>query len=330
MAKFVLECPKCEARFNLRKHVPGRRVRCRKCRAIVIIPNEDGTVPEFGDGKRRVDPELRKKLAAIFSVRKLALIAVLLAVALVGGAFILIQQYRTQRKVMAEEEEPGPREITPEIWARMNARVPYPLGAGFEWSYRLEGGGEHKRRVTNTSRGPGGEPQFDLTLTGVGRSRTLMLRVLPDGVYVIYEKIGVQRYDFDPPMLLVPLPLYLDSEWYYKGDYVLEGGAAETWDLKFRCQPTPPVTTVGGTRPAYQVFCSGVRGENQVAESTWYCVGVGVVKFEKILGAERVVGELASFNAAPKPAEIPEDLKPEEPPEDPNGLPPWQSPHEDD
>lgn len=37
-----MECPKCLMQFKLKKYLPGRRVICIRCRAVIEIPEAEG------------------------------------------------------------------------------------------------------------------------------------------------------------------------------------------------------------------------------------------------------------------------------------------------
>src|SRR6188474_1809398 len=106
MTKYLLECPDCEARFDLRKYAPERRVRCENCGAVVVIPYAPGDPAGEKAAPKELPPELRRKVVRALSLRRLTFLAVLLSVAAAGGAAILLQRREARRAAVPKPPEP--------------------------------------------------------------------------------------------------------------------------------------------------------------------------------------------------------------------------------
>ena len=91
MTRYILECPDCEARFDLKAYVPEKRVRCRKCRAILSVPFAPGD-PAGEKAAPELPPELRRKVSGALSLRRLAVLAAVLLVAVFAGLLVLVQR----------------------------------------------------------------------------------------------------------------------------------------------------------------------------------------------------------------------------------------------
>ncbi len=279
MTKYVLECPQCLARFNLRRHVPGRRVRCRKCRTVVMIPDVSGGPPAAeAAAEKPLPPDLRRKLVRALSLPRLALVALLLTASLVGAAVALVRK-RGEMGAAPPGPPPEPPRLTLDRLAAANRLLAFPLGRGFAWEYALEGGGTEERRVVLLSRGLEDEPLADLGITGSLETGRLTFRVSADGVYLLSEVRGEARHRFSPPLRVVPHPLYLGDAWEYRGARLREGGGAEEWDLKFSALDRPEVVDSGmGRQTCFRVEVQGTRGTRRLEETLWYAKGVGLVK----------------------------------------------------
>lgn len=271
MARYVLECPQCDARFNLRRYVANKRVRCRKCRAVVIIPAVEGLAP--APAARELPPEVRRTLARVFSLPRLAAAAGVLVVVFLGGLYLLIR--KSEARAAPEPEPRIDPPLTLEAVEAMRPTMALPLGRGMSWEYALSGGGTEVRRVAHLSRGPEGEPQFDIAVTGSRDPVPQTLRVTRDGVYLLSELRGGLRHTFDPPLRLAPA--FTDDRWTYEGDCHREGGGIEQCRIQFTV--APEVVDCGlGRKLCYRVEMKGDRGYRKVDEVFWFAKGVGVVK----------------------------------------------------
>ncbi len=270
MAKYALECPSCLARFALRKVVPGKRVRCRKCRSVIIIPEPEGPAEP-----KKLDPRLRRKLAGSLSLTRLIVAAALLVLALGAGLFLLI----TGRRPRMEKPEP-PRipKLTLKDMKAVNRRVVFPLGRGYAWDYALSGGGTEQRRVASETSGAEGAPEYGMAITGGTHEGHLMLRVLGDGVYLVCVVTREGRAPFKPPMKLVPYPMYLEDRWSYEGGWDRPGGGFEPWKLDFEVRGVERIACDAGSFVCFRLEVNGERGAQGFSETLWYAIGVGLVK----------------------------------------------------
>ncbi len=276
MAKYVLECPECDSRFELRKYAPEKRVRCRNCDAVVIIPYAPGDAPPVRPASpKALPPELRKKVVRALSIRKLALVAFLLAGAAAGGLVILIQK----REAGPAAPPPPPEErITMQKVVDLNRTLVQPLGAGFSWDYDLSGGGREVRQVVQAGLSPSQDPEYDLVVRGSSLSTRQALRVLADGVYLASEIRSDGRRDYGPPILLIPHPMYSDIPWTQEGEGRRPGAAGEKWKVDCVTTLLEQVETPAGKFPCFRVEMKGIRGGLPVEEVCWYAKGVGLVK----------------------------------------------------
>lgn len=274
MTKYVLECPECEARFELREYAPEKRVRCRKCDTVVEIPYAPGDRPPAKE-KAELRPELRSKVVRALSLRKLGLVAFLLAVAAAGGFYILVKKH--EAGPAAPPAAPEER-ITLQRVTLLNRTLVLPLGAGFSWEYALAGGGTEMRQVVQAGLSPAQEPEYDLVVRGSSLTSRQSLRVLRDGVYLATEIRSDGKREFKPPVLLVPHPMYSDAPWTQSGEEGREGGAREKWKVDCVTTLLEQVETPAGKFPCFRVEMKGVRGGKPVEEIHWYAKGVGLVK----------------------------------------------------
>lgn len=269
--KYALECPGCLARFVLKRVVPGKRVRCRKCRAVIIIPDPGGP-----PSSRELDPRLRRKLVGTLSLARLVAVAVLLVMALGAGLFILFEG-RQALRVKAPAPRPVPK-LTLEDMGAVNRRVVLPLEQGFTWDYALQDGGTEQRRVVSVSTGPVGAPEYDLSVIGGSREGYRVLRVLGDGIYLISEVTPEGRAPFTPPMKLVSFPMYTDDRWSYEGGCARPGEGYEAWKLGFEVHGAERIECKEGSFVCFRLEVDGERGSKRFSETLWYAIGVGLVK----------------------------------------------------
>jgi len=291
MPRYVLECPHCEARFRLKRYVRDERVRCRKCGEIVLVPAVEGGDEE---SPASLDREIRRKLARIYSIRKQAILAFALAAALAGGTILLVREYG-RRGTLVRESESFHKRMTRETWEGMLSQVPFPLAPGMRWVYDVNGEGTESRRVLWAGLGPGGEPQYELRMEREGSTLSLLLRVKENGVWLVSEREKDSLFHFDPLLCVAPLPLYLDSTWEYRGAIRSEDGTVEECEISFRTEGGHAIAA-GQTRSAFVVRETGKRGQRAVDGKCVYCVGVGLVEFEKQHPGGTESGALREFS----------------------------------
>lgn len=278
---YVLECPACAARFDLKKHDPNRRVRCRKCRAFMRVPplpGQEEPKPEVKSAES--PPEALRKLGESPAVRRWLAISCALLVAIAGGTYLLIRRIRSHAAKSEERRVEGPMSLSKLL--QENTRSAFPLAAGYEWEYASPTQTE-SRRVLESSSGPTNEPQFEVGVAHPRGSCRQVIRYSNDGPLLVDETwtSGGKRV-YSPPMLLVPRPLYADSVWSYSGD-ASKDGVGEAWNLEFRGTGLETLTTPLGTWQCFRVQASGTRGSDAVDETTWYAIGIGMVKLRRKL-----------------------------------------------
>jgi len=284
--RFVLECPKCEGKFNLKKYVPDKKVRCRRCRAIVKIPIVDAYLTEdqrrqFADAKP-LAPEMQAKLVKVFSLRRLVGMTALMVVLLAGGLYIFwMKMERPAAPAAAKRKDE--KKITAEWMATHASTFDFPMGRGFEWAYVIgpaDGGTaprQEEHKVIAQSGGPDDPPQFELAIAGPSGARKQMIRIDNAGVFVLAEERGADRFTFEPPLPVMKFPMLPGEVWAYGGQFGRTGGGTEVWDLEFRVT-TEVVESGIGKRECFRVETRGQRGVAKVDETHWYAPGVGLVK----------------------------------------------------
>jgi hypothetical protein len=297
VARYILECPQCLEKAELRRHVPGKRVLCRKCRAVLVVPEAPGQPPVAPWGEPPpLSPELRAKVVKVLSLRRLGMVALVMTLILIGAALALIRK-RESGSAPAPPPEPEPR-MTLARLAETNRLLALPLGKGFTWEYTLSGGGTEVRRVALLSRGLEDEPVADVGITGPVEAVRQTLRAASDGVYLVSETRGEARYSFSPPLRLVPHPLYLEDSWKYRGARVREGGAAEEWALDFQVAARPETVDSGmGRQTCFRVEVKGSRGSRRADDVLWYAKGVGLVKRRILVEARAEEALLMRFDS---------------------------------
>lgn len=272
MSKYVLECPRCEARFELRKYAPDKRVHCRKCRAVVIIPSVPGAATGPAEAGKPLNPRLQEKLTRVFSLRKLALVSLLLAVALAGGFTILIK--KSDLRAPAASKKP-PEKMTLEGLAKANHALAFPLGAGYSWEYELSGGVTETRRVLTVAPGmETEEPEAEFVQPGLRQT----FRVTSDGVYLLSEIGAGGKRTLSKPMLWVPVPMYTDSSWEYEGEALPHGAPPEKWKLAFKVQRLEALDWGAGRKSCFLLHVQGEKAGAKIEEFLWYSNGTGLVK----------------------------------------------------
>jgi hypothetical protein len=285
MTKIVLECPQCSARFNLRRYVPEHRVRCRKCRAIVEIPVVDELLSPQEKAKfaeRTLDPAVQAKVARILSLKKLAILAALISISVVGAGLLLYKRSQLPRVVVEKPDRPKEAFDFAKL-AGQNRVSEYPIGLGWSWTYAV-GPEAEERRIVGQSLGPGGEPQFDLSIGGPDGLVHHLIRMTEQGPLLVEESRGSIKRSYNPPMPIVRTPLMKDATWTYQGELSREGGASEKLDLAFHVSIETldklPIGKVG----TLKVEMTGTRGSEKVQESCWYAIGKGLVQRKVVAG----------------------------------------------
>jgi hypothetical protein len=293
MTKYLLECPDCEARFDLKKYAPERRVRCQNCGAVVVIPFAPGDPAGEKAAPKELPPELRRKIVRVLSLRRLALLAFLLCVAAAGGAAILLQ--RRQARLAGEPKPPEPRVTLKTLPTMLNA-LALPLGRGFSWEYALNGGGTEVREILRAWDGPDGVPEFELGIRGSSQAGALTLRATKAGALLLGAGGALGRTVFDPPLPFVPHPLYTDGAWTQDATGRLDNGAPETWKLAYQGVRVEKIQCPAGTfELCVRVEVKGERGGRKVDETLWFMRGVGLVKRESLVEGRLETAELRKY-----------------------------------
>ena len=288
MTRYILECPRCLARFNLRRYVPDERVRCRKCRAVVIIPYAPGTEPKIDeDPLLKLNPRIQRKINRTHSLKRLGILSGLLVLALGISMVIVVQRRRgAPERRKAEKENPPPAPITLGTMDEANRMLVTPFGRGFSWKYALKTGGTETRRVVLASRSRDNEPEFDVATVGSRDTGLRTYRVRNDGVYLASESRGGEDYQFDPPFRILPHPLHTDDKWTYSGARMIKGGAAEAWRMEYAVSGVEKLDAAGGGKVCFRVVGKGDQGGQEVVETLWYCRGVGLIKRRTVVNGE--------------------------------------------
>ena len=284
MTRYILECPECEARFDLKAYVPEKRVRCRKCRAIMSVPfaPEDPAGASQRPSAPDLPPELRRKVSGALSLRRLGVLAVLLLAAVVAGLVVLIQ--RREARLEAAGKPPEVPALTLETLPELLPTSALPLGKGFLWEYALGGGGTEIREVLRAVSGPDGAPEFELQVRGSSQAGLRTLRVGREGIVLAADSSPAGRLEFDPPLTALPHPLFADSAWTQEGQAKGDDGAVVRWSVRYQAGGTEKVETPAGSFPhAVRITASGVRAGRAVEETLWIQRGTGVVKRKSVV-----------------------------------------------
>jgi hypothetical protein len=288
MPKLILECPACSTRFRLRRYEPEHRVRCRKCQAIVEVP----VVPELLTPEDRakyvekpIDPAMQAKVVKVLSIKKLGILAILLAFA-VAGATALLYKRATAPRIVEKPPKP-PVMFDAKRLAATNPVLEYPMGLGWEWVYAA-GPEAEERRVTAESRGPNGEPQFELQISGYGAGVTRQLiRFMESGAFIVDETRNGARYSYNPPLPVARFPMMGGDTWTYSGEMARDGGSVEKVELLYQISIEKLDKLAIGKLLTLKMEISGMRGQTRVAEKLWFGKGKGIVQRETQL-ADRV------------------------------------------
>ncbi len=290
--EYQLECPACLARFHLKKHVPEKRIRCRKCRKVMIIPPLPGVVVE--KVRHALAPERKEVVTRPLRLRALSLAAPLILLAVGATTFLLMEQVEIRLEEDSTREKKGP--MTFDRLLEENQRSPFPLAIGLGWIYAGEGEVSEERHVISSYPSQDSEPQFEYTLTDPVGSTRMLLRATNEGILLLEEKtITGDQISYDPPLLVVPSPLYMESKWEYNGS-VSRGTQVEKWDLTFAVENAESVITPVGTFSCLRVLSSGFRGKTPVEETVWYSLGTGPVQIRKRIGERMTTFTLQELN----------------------------------
>ena len=252
MSRYLLECPDCGAREELKRYAPERWARCAACGAMMIVPRAPGDGPA---------PPRR-------SLRGTAACAALLTAAALGAALWLA---RAREARLEARDVPVERPLTPRtLPAELHAWA-LPLGRGFSWEYVVSGGGIEVREVLRAWEGPDGAPEFELGVRGGEKSTghiSPRYRVTKEGLRLLAEN----GRELATPPLVLPHPLYGDSVW---------SAASEDRNLACRATAVEKLRVPAGEfGHAVRVEMEGVIGGRCVKETHWYVRGVGLVKRE--------------------------------------------------
>lgn len=301
MPKLVLECPNCDARFNLKKYVADKRVRCRKCRAVMMIPRVDDLLTD--DERRRlagrpIDFETQKKVARLLSLPKLAILALLVALAVPVAGWILWRRHHAPPPPKTPETKPV------EAWdarrlAQTNRVLEFPVGLGWTWTFAV-GDGMQERKALSQSTAPDGSPQFEINIAGPGPTVRQLVRVRSSEAVVIEEWRGGQRARFEPALSFVHFPLYGGDTWTYEGKAVADDGAGEDVRLQFKVAIEVLDALPIGKVAALRVDTVGTRGSRPVDETHWYVKGKGLVQWEWRVDGVATKGMLQHLQQGPR------------------------------
>lgn len=270
----VLECPACEAKFNLKRYVPDKRVRCRRCRAVVVLPAVEGqgltTAPEL-------DPERRARLVRALSIPRLSVMAGVSAAVLVPLCWFAFEAYGKAKQRVRRPDVTVPQgPVRLEELREMNYGLPVPLMRGRNWTYQC-GSDTETHTVVTVAGGDGcTAPEFTVRIRRRSGSTTRTYRLERDGIFWVRREVDGSVQHLDPPLRLVPLPLLTDSVWSAGETRV----GSEIWSLRFEAEGAETVTVPAGTFRCTRVKVSGARGNVPWEERVWYAKGVGVVKRE--------------------------------------------------
>lgn len=259
----VLECPACTAKFNLKRYVAEKRIRCRKCSAIVELPALQGQAAEPAAPPRRAAPLLGWAI----------LTGVSLVILMPLGFFSYVAWEEAERRSIVGPPESMPRgPIRLEEMQAMAATMPIPLSRGTAWEY--ECGGELETQAVVSVVGGDGvrPPEAAVRVRRRSHEETRTYRIERDGVYWI----KLDESEFVPPLKVAALPLNMDSEW--SGGETFAGN--ELWSLRFAADGAETITVPAGTFACTRVVVTGARGNVDWVERLWIAKGVGVVKRE--------------------------------------------------
>lgn len=288
-APVVLECPECEARYTLRRYEADRRVRCRRCRVIMAVPRLKGQ-PEIA-----VDPTRREKAVKAMSLPLFATLTIVSLVIVVVLVVWAVDRYRADRMAA-----PRPRPqatigtVSLATLSEVNKQLPQPLDIGFAWDYDGPDDAE-RHEIVERREAAGGALQFEMTIKGRAQSLRQTLHLKSNGLYLIAEARAGAVYTFEPPLLLIKLPLVFPDSWVNDVNYVRNDGGAETWKLRYSAEASEGVTTPAGTFQCYRVEVIGARGVAEWQETLWYAKGVGLVKREASEDPGRTSLQLRSY-----------------------------------
>jgi hypothetical protein len=279
VTRYLLECPGCEARFDLKAYAPERRVKCRRCGLVVAIPFAPGDPAAARAEAKGLSPEMQQKVIRVFSLRRLAALAGVLLLAAAGGAVLLVKRYEARQAA----PPPAAPEVTVQSLPALLGAYALPLGRGFSWEYALSGGGSEVREVLRESIGPDEAPEYHVGVRGSAQADTLWLRVTRDAVLLL----GTSRGELPAPVVVVPHPLYTDGAWSQDGP----GGKVDFRGLGVEKLQVP----AGTFDHCVRVEARGTRSGAAVEETLWYARGVGLVRRASKVDGRLEIAELRKY-----------------------------------
>jgi hypothetical protein len=164
----------------------------------------------------------------------------------------------------------------------------YPLKAGSEWTYKVQGG-PIKVKVAGTEKVAGGATGYKLeTSAGNKVSATETVAVTAEGV----QRFNVNGLNPEKPILFLPMDPEKTKEWTV--DTKVSGQ-----DIKgtFKVDKEK-VTVPAGTYDAIRVKGDGMKiGATTTTVEYWFAKDVGIVKLKFTLGSQDATLELESYTA---------------------------------
>jgi hypothetical protein len=281
MPQYLLECPRCLGRTQLDEVHPGARERCKKCRAVLLVPVADGVKEEEG----RVEPDRRRRSIQLLGIWRLAAVAIGSMSLLVGVGWWIGAVQDVGEGGGARPGRSGKRPDRPiraEDLKEFNVTSPWPLAAGWRWVYE-SGQAEEERWVSASYGGADETSCFDLKFQRGDSAKAWSLAVRGDGIYLLSETREGVKWQFRTPLRWFPVPLLADDEWVCEAEaWAGEGESAvgEVWTIRCR-SAVERVTTEAGTWLCTRVDLSGQAGGRGIADSWWMARGVGPVKFQE-------------------------------------------------
>lgn len=273
--QLVLECPKCMARFNLKKHVPEKRVRCRKCQEPMMVPHLPWETPPAAQApSAELTPEVQATLKKAFPLRKLALVAAALVVVSAAAAVVLIYRLKAQQFWTSQ-----PVAETPMTFSKVleeNKKAPYPAAIGMEW-FLAGPGGTIEMRVIESRVGSENQPQYEFTVSD-GAPHRQLVRFTNEGVLLLETTaLDGSKTTYEPPLRFVSRPLGIDGAWKCEGQVTSREGTGP-YSLDFKALGAESITTPVGTFQCVRLKITGTMAGRVVDETRWYALGTGLVR----------------------------------------------------
>lgn len=261
-ASITLECPACSARFPVPHAVADDRVRCRSCRAVIIVPPIGSAV------ETPLDPELRVVVWRSLSLPRRFLLAAVSLAALGVLGWSAVTVYRERGRSPAPETGPVKMEDLP----RLNAASFFPLGLGRRWEYSGPDGLEQVAVVAAAGGDGLAPPGFTVRRTTRAGEESDVYRLERNAV--LWVRHG--HVEIVPPLKLLPVPLGTDSSW--AGGSARVGG--EDWVVNFVAEGAETITVPAGTFPCTRVHATFSAAGRTWTRTLWLARGVGIVRRE--------------------------------------------------